>query len=327
MHAGTVFLIQDLSQRKRGETPGFFRSQFINVEVMEHGLDFLRGMTTRAARHPSFHQTEHAMFQFTDKQIERYSRHIILPQVGGKGQKKILSSRVLVLGAGGLGSPAAYYLAAAGVGTLGLVDNDVVDHSNLQRQILHATPDVGTYKTTSAARKLHKLNPDCRILEYIMRVKSGNILDLIEKYDIVLDGTDNFPTRFLINDACVMAKKPLIHAGVFRFEGQAMTILPGSGPCYRCLFPEPPPPGLVPSCQEAGILGCVAGVLGTLQAVEALKLILGIGDLLVGKMLIFDALEMQFRRVTVPRNPECPVCGEHPTITKLIDYDEACELT
>ncbi|MFB3789643.1 MAG: ThiF family adenylyltransferase [bacterium] len=266
------------------------------------------------------------MIPFTDEQIERYSRHIILPQVGGKGQKKILSSRVLVLGAGGLGSPSAYYLAAAGVGTLGLVDNDVVDYSNLQRQILHATADVGIPKTASAARKLRELNPDCQVVEHALRVDSSNILDLIAGYDIVLDGTDNFPTRFLINDACVMAKKPLIHAGVFRFEGQAMTIVPGTGPCYRCLFPEPPPPGLVPSCQEAGILGCVAGVLGTLQAVEALKFILGLGDLLVGKMLIFDALEMQFRRVSVPRNPECPVCGDHPTITRLLDYDEACGL-
>ena len=267
------------------------------------------------------------MFDFTEEQIERYSRHIILPQVGGKGQRKLLSSRVLMIGTGGLGSPAAYYLAAAGIGTLGLVDSDQVDYSNLQRQILHSTEDVGVEKTASAARKLHALNPDCHIVQHSLRIDSDNILDVMASYDLVLDGTDNFPARFLINDACVMTKKPLIHAGVFRFEGQAMTIIPGQGPCYRCVFHEPPPPGLVPSCQEAGILGCVAGVLGTIQATEAMKVILGIGEPLIGKLLIFDALDMQFRRVSVPRDKDCAVCSDHPSITRLIDYDRACNLT
>lgn len=266
------------------------------------------------------------MFGFTEEQIERYSRQIILPNVGGKGQKRLLASRVLIVGAGGLGSPAAFYLAAAGIGTLGLADSDAVDPSNLQRQILHATPDIGISKAVSAARKLTDINPDCHIVEHILRVDSTNILGLIESYDLVIDGTDNFPTRFLINDACVMAGKPLIHAGVFRYEGQAMTIVPGRGPCYRCVFPEPPPPGLIPSCQEAGILGCVAGVLGTIQATEALKVLLGIGEPLVGILLIFNALDMQFRRVTIPHDPGCAVCGEHPRITQLTDYDPACQL-
>lgn len=265
------------------------------------------------------------MFDFTEEQIQRYSRHIILPQVGGKGQKQLLASKALLIGAGGLGSPAAYYLAAAGVGTLGLVDGDAVDYSNLQRQILHASPDVGVSKTESAARKLSALNPDCLIQQYAFRVDSSNILNVIEPYDVIVDGTDNFPTRFLINDACVLAKKPLIHAGVFRFEGQAMTIIPGKGPCYRCIFPEPPPPGMVPNCQEAGILGCVAGVLGTIQATEALKVLLGIGEPLVGKLLVFDALEMQFRQIPIPRDPDCPVCGVRPSIVRLIDCEQACE--
>jgi molybdopterin/thiamine biosynthesis adenylyltransferase len=265
-------------------------------------------------------------FTFTDQQIERYSRHIILPKVGGKGQTKLLQSKVLVIGTGGLGSPAAYYLAAAGIGTIGLVDDDNVDLSNLQRQILHSTPDVGVGKTESAEQKLSALNPDCKIQQHPIRVDSSNILELIEPYDVILDGTDNFPARFLINDACVMTKKPLIHAGVHRFEGQAMTIVPGEGPCYRCIFHEPPPPGLVPSCQEAGILGCIAGVLGTIQATEAIKVILNIGEPLIGKLLVFDALEMNFRRVTIPHNNECAVCGENPSITTLIDYDQTCEL-
>ena len=266
------------------------------------------------------------MFEFSDEQIERYSRHIILPHVGGKGQKKLLSSKVLTIGTGGLGSPAAFYLAAAGIGTLGLVDSDRVDRSNLQRQILHTTSDLGVPKTESAAKKLRDLNPDCTVVEHALRVDSGNILELIEAYDVVIDGTDNFPARFLINDACVMAKKPLIHAGVFRFEGQATTIVPGEGPCYRCVFSEPPPPGMVPGCQEAGILGCVAGILGTVQATEAIKVLLGIGEPLIGKLLLFDALEMQFRKVSIPRDRDCAICGENPTITRLIDYDLECEI-
>lgn len=266
------------------------------------------------------------MFDFSEDQIRRYSRHIILPHVGGKGQKKLLAGKVLVIGTGGLGSPAAYYLAAAGVGTIGLVDDDVVDLSNLQRQILHSTPEVGIPKTESAARKLQNLNPDVRIVQHNYRLNSSNILDVIQRYDVVLDCTDNFPTRFLINDACVMARKPLVHAGIFRFEGQCFTIIPGEGPCYRCLFPEPPPAGLVPSCQEAGILGCVAGVIGTVQATEAVKVLLNLGQPLVGKLLTFDALEMTFRKVSIPRDKDCAVCSDHPTITELVDYEQACEI-
>jgi len=264
------------------------------------------------------------MFGFSDEQIERYSRHLILPQVGGKGQRKLLDSKALIVGAGGLGSPVAYYLAAAGIGTLGLADSDRVDRSNLQRQILHSTPDIGIPKTESEAHKLIALNPDCQVVQHPIRIDSSTILALIEGYDVVIDGTENFPTRFLINDACVMAKKPLIHAGVYRFEGQATTILPGVSPCYRCVFPEPPPPGLVPSCREAGILGCVAGVLGAIQATEAIKVLLGIGEPLLGILLIFDALEMQFRRVAIPKDPECAICGEHPTIARLFDSDPSC---
>ncbi|MBN2325930.1 MAG: molybdopterin-synthase adenylyltransferase MoeB [Candidatus Omnitrophica bacterium] len=265
------------------------------------------------------------MFHFSDEQIERYSRHIILPHVGGKGQEKLLESKVLMIGAGGLGSPAAYYLTAAGIGTLGLADDDAVDRSNLQRQILHFTSDLGAPKTRSAARKLADLNPDCQIHQHSLRVDSSNILDLIDPYDVILDGTDNFPARFLINDACVMARKPLIHAGVFRFEGQATTIIPGETPCYRCVFPEPPPLGMIPSCQEAGILGCVAGIMGAIQATEAIKVLLKIGEPLLGKLLIFDALAMQFRQAAIPRDKECAICSDHPTITQLIDYNQSCD--
>ncbi len=265
-------------------------------------------------------------FNFSEEQVERYSRHIILPKVGGKGQRKLLDSKVLVVGAGGLGSPAAYYLTAAGIGTLGIVDDDTVSLSNLNRQILHRTQDVGTSKTKSAAQTLQELNPDVHIIQHNLRIRAENILELITDYDVVVDGTDNFPSRFLINDACVMAKKPLIHAGVFRFEGQAMTIIPDAGPCYRCVFPEPPPPGLVPSCQEAGILGCIAGVLGTIQATETVKVLLGIGEPLIGRLFIFDALELCARTVTIPRNKDCAICSDHPAITQLIDYEKTCEM-
>lgn len=266
------------------------------------------------------------MIEFTDEQIERYSRHIILKEVGGKGQEKIAAARVLVIGAGGLGCPVAYYLAAAGVGTLGIVDSDAVDLSNLQRQILHHTPDVGRPKVQSAGEKLSALNPDVRVVPHRQRLTSQNVLSVIADYDIVVDGTDNFPARFLINDACVLSGKPLVHGGILRFEGQLTTILPGRGPCYRCLFPEPPPPGFVPSCQEAGVLGAIAGVIGTLQATEVLKLILGIGETLAGYLLTVDLLTMEFRRVRIPKNAECEVCGEHPSILAPFDYPESCEL-
>ncbi len=266
------------------------------------------------------------MIDFTDEQIERYSRHIILKEVGGKGQEKIAESRVLVIGAGGLGSPVAYYLAAAGVGTLGIVDSDAVDLSNLQRQILHRTADVGRPKVESAREKLAALNPDVKIVAHRERLTSRNIMATLADYDVIVDGTDNFPARFLINDACVLSDKPLVHGGILRFEGQLTTIVPGRGPCYRCLFPEPPPPGFVPSCQEAGVIGAVAGVIGTLQANEVLKLILGIGETLAGYLLTVNLLTMEFRKVRIPRNKDCEVCGQHPTITEPFDYPEACEL-
>ena len=262
----------------------------------------------------------------SEEQIERYSRQIILPHVGGKGQEKILGAKVLVVGTGGLGAPCAFYLAAAGVGTIGLVDSDKVELNNLQRQIIHTTADLGMLKAESGRKRISGLNPGVKVITHNLRLTSENILGIIKDYDIVVDGTDNFPTRFLINDACVMNEKPLVHAGIFRFDGQIMTIMPKTGPCYRCLFPEPPPPGAVPSCQEGGILGAVAGVLGVMQANEVLKFILGIGELLVGRLLIFDALTSNFRTVKVPKDKDCSVCSEHPTITKLIDYEEFCSL-
>lgn len=262
---------------------------------------------------------------FSEEQIRRYSRHIILPEVGGKGQKKLLGARVLLIGAGGLGSPAALYLAAAGVGTLGIVDFDEVDLSNLQRQLLHHTHDVGRPKVLSAAETIADINPDVKVIPYQVRLCSENIMGLIADYDIIVDGCDNFPTRYLVNDACVLGKKPNVHGSIFRFEGQAAVFLPGQG-CYRCLYPAPPPPGMVPSCQEAGVLGVLPGVVGTIQAIETIKLILGIGDSLVGRLLLFDALEMEFREVCIRRDPNCPICGENPTIHQLIDYDDFCGL-
>ena len=263
---------------------------------------------------------------FTNEQIDRYSRQIILPNVGGKGQEKILKAKVLVIGTGGLGAPCDFYLAAAGVGTIGIVDSDNVELNNLQRQILHTTESVGRPKVDSGKARLKALNPDVNVVTHHLRLDSGNILGIIKEYDIVVDGSDNFPARYLVNDACVIAKKPLVHAGIFRFDGQIMTIVPGVGPCYRCLFPEPPPPGAVPSCQEGGILGAVAGVLGVLQANEVLKFILGAGQLLAGRLLIFNALDSTFRTVKVPKDKDCPACSDHPVITKLIDYQEFCSL-
>jgi len=262
----------------------------------------------------------------TEEQIERYSRQILLPNVGGKGQGKILEARVLIIGAGGLGSPCALYLASAGVGTIGIVDSDKVELNNLQRQIIHSTETIGDLKVESARDRIAAINPDVEVLPYNLRVNSGNILDIIKDYDIVVDGSDNFPTRYLVNDACVISGIPLSHGGIFRFDGQAMTILPGKSACYRCLFSEPPPPGAVPSCQQAGILGAVAGVIGTIQANEVLKYILNIGDLLTGKLLVFNALDSSFRKVNVPSNLKCPICGDKPEITELIDYEEFCQL-
>jgi sulfur-carrier protein adenylyltransferase/sulfurtransferase len=264
------------------------------------------------------------MYNFSEEQIKRYSRHIILPEVGGLGQTKLLEAKVLLVGAGGLGSPAALYLAAAGVGTLGIIDADVVDLSNLQRQILHTTADVGQAKTESAKDALRALNPDVNVVTYQELLHSSNIFDLINTYDVLVDGSDNFPTRYLINDACVMSNIPNVHGSIFRFEGQATVFKPGEGPCYRCLYPEPPPPGMVPSCQEGGVLGVLPGVIGTIQAIETIKLILGIGKSLVGRLLMYDALKMHFRELRLRRDPACPLCGENPTIHGLIDYEQFC---
>ncbi|HEY6040820.1 MAG TPA: molybdopterin-synthase adenylyltransferase MoeB [Anaerolineae bacterium] len=264
------------------------------------------------------------MFGFTEEQVYRYSRHIILQDVGGVGQKKLLKAKVLLVGAGGLGSPAAMYLAAAGVGTLGLVDFDKVDLSNLQRQILHRTKDVGRPKLDSAADTLNALNPDVKVVKHNVVLNSENVMDVIKDYDIVVNGTDNFPTRYLVNDACVFAGKPLVDGSIFMFEGQVTVYDAKRGPCYRCLFPTPPPPGEVPSCQEAGVLGVLPGIIGSIQAVEAIKLILGKGDPLIGRLLLFDALPMEFRELKVEKSPNCPVCSEHPTITELIDYEQFC---
>ncbi len=261
---------------------------------------------------------------FSEEQVERYSRQIILREVGGAGQRRLLAARVLVVGAGGLGSPASLYLAAAGVGTVDIVDSDRVELSNLQRQVLHGTEDIGRPKAESAADRLRDLNPECRCQAYNLRLTSENIRDLIERYDLVLDGSDNFPTRYLVNDACVIAGKPLFFAGILGFDGQALTILPGESACLRCVFPEPPPPGLIPSCAEAGVLGTVAGLLGLVQANEALKYLLGTGELLTDRLLIVDARSSRFHELEVERSPACPVCGAEPAITSLRGDEYYC---
>ncbi len=260
------------------------------------------------------------------QEIRRYSRHLLLPEVGLEGQKKLKAARVLVIGAGGLGSPVALYLAAAGVGCIGLVDFDVVEYSNLQRQIIHGTGDVGRPKLDSARDRILDVNPHVEVVLHERALDSGNALAIIDQYDVVIDGTDNFPTRYLTNDACVLLGKPNVYGSIFRFEGQASVFDAGRGPCYRCLFPEPPPPGLVPSCAEGGVLGVLPGVIGSIQATEALKLILGEGEPLVGRLLLYDALEMSFDEVRLRKNPDCPVCGENPTVAELIDYVQFCGL-
>jgi molybdopterin/thiamine biosynthesis adenylyltransferase len=266
---------------------------------------------------------------FTDEQLERYSRHIILKEVGVKGQKKISAGKVLIIGAGGLGAPAAMYLAAAGVGTIGIADADVVDLSNLQRQIIHATDDVGKAKVQSAKETMNAMNPGVEVTAYREWINSSNITQIIrdKDYDFVIDGTDNFPVKFLINDACVMLGKPFSHAGIIRFQGQLMTYIPGAGPCYRCVFHNPPPPEAVPTCRQAGVLGVMGGVIGTLQATEALKFLMGIEGLLNGYLLTYNALTMEFRKVKLAPNPDCQVCGKEPSIKTLIDYEQAvCDL-
>ena len=258
------------------------------------------------------------------EEVLRYSRHLIMPEVGMEGQLKLKAARVLCIGAGGLGSPLSLYLAAAGVGTLGIVDFDVVDFTNLQRQIIHSTADVGRKKLDSAEETLKGINPHIEIVKYETRLSSANALELFREFDVIADGTDNFPTRYLVNDACVLTGKPNVYGSIFRFEGQASVFATKEGPCYRCLYPEPPPPGLVPSCAEGGVLGILPGLVGVIQATETIKLILGKGDPLIGRLLLVDSLGMKFRELKLRKNPDCPACGTHPTVTQLIDYNEFC---
>jgi molybdopterin-synthase adenylyltransferase len=270
---------------------------------------------------------EYAMIDLSEEQLQRYSRHILLKNIGIEGQSKILESRILIIGAGGLGSPSALYLAAAGVGMIGIADADTVDLTNLQRQIIHFTKDVGRPKVASAKEKMHALNPDIEIRTYHTFVSADNIMDIIKHYDFVIDGTDNFAAKFLINDACVLAQKPFSHGGILRFTGQTMTVVPGASACYRCVFPVPPPKNAVPTCSQAGVLGGIAGMLGTIQAVEAVKFVTGTGTLLTNAMLTFDAQEMDFRKIRFKRNPKCPICGDSPSITQVVDEEQpACDL-
>ncbi|HWG20521.1 MAG TPA: molybdopterin-synthase adenylyltransferase MoeB [Terracidiphilus sp.] len=262
--------------------------------------------------------------ELTTDELSRYSRHLILPEVGMEGQRRLKAARVLCVGTGGLGSPLAFYLAAAGIGTLGLVDFDVVDASNLQRQIIHSTRDIGRKKLDSAQEKLNALNPALNVVKHETMLTSKNALDILKDYDFVADGTDNFPTRYLVNDACVLLGKPNIYGSIFRFEGQCSVFATKDGPCYRCLYPEPPPPGLVPSCAEGGVLGILPGLVGVMQATEVIKLILGKGEPLIGRLLLIDALNMRFRELKLRKNPDCPVCGQNPTVTELIDYQQFC---
>lgn len=324
-------LLKDLEQRHPNLTSLIYNDQgevpdYINIYVNNREIDSLQGKQTllndgdEVALIPAI---AGGAVPFTEDQIVRYSRHIILPQVGGKGQRRLLESSALLIGAGGLGSPTALYLAAAGVGKLGIIDGDVVDMSNLQRQILHRTQDVGRPKTDSAADTIAALNPDVQVVKYQTVLTSDNALDILKDYDIIVNGCDNFPTRYLANDACVMLNKPLVDGSIFLFEGQVTVFSPGQG-CYRCLYPTPPPPGMVPSCQEAGVFGVLPGIVGVVQATEAIKLILGIGESLAGRLLLYDALSMEFRQVKLRRNPACPVCGDNPTLTQLIDYEEFC---
>ena len=265
--------------------------------------------------------------ELSREELQRYSRHLTLPEVGLRGQRKLKAARVLLVGAGGLGSPQALYLAAAGVGTLGVVDFDLVDFSNLQRQVLHDTNNVGTPKTESARQRINAINPDVQVIGHEARLTSANALDVLRDYEVVVDGADNFPTRYLVNDACVLLGKPDVYGAIHRFEGQASVFDANRGPCYRCIFPQPPPPGSVPSCAEGGVLGVLPGVIGMLQATEVIKLILGSGEPLIGRLLLFDALEMRFRELKLRKDPACPICGPKRTITELIDYDQFCGVT
>ena len=346
-------LLADLTARHAGLKPHLFNDQgrlrsFVNVYVNDEDIRYLQKeqtpvspgdtisiipsvaggvQTTEDARSVRLHADSATLPNLTNDEFKRYSRHLIMPEVGVDGQRKLKAAKVLCIGAGGLGSPVAMYLAAAGVGTLGLVDFDVVDFSNLQRQILHGTPDVGRPKLASAKDRLNAINPEVKIETYETALSSQNALDLFRPYDVIVDGTDNFPTRYLVNDACVLLGKPNAYGSIFRFEGQASVFATKGGPCYRCLYPEPPPPGLVPSCAEGGVLGVLPGIIGVIQATEALKLIMNVGEPLIGRFLIFDALRMKFRELKLRKEPDCPVCGTHATIKQLIDYEQFCGVT
>ena len=347
-------LLADLTQKHAGLKAHLYNEQgtlrsFVNVYVNDEDIRYLQkeqtpvkandtvsiipsvagGVETTIDRRKPNAATAAggALPELTNDEINRYSRHLIMPEVGVEGQRKLKAAKVLCIGAGGLGSPVAMYLTAAGVGRLGIVDFDTVDFSNLQRQILHGTPDVGRSKLASAKDRLNALNPNVQIDTYETALSSQNALQIFEPYDIVVDGTDNFPTRYLVNDACVLLGKPNAYGSIFRFEGQASVFATKEGPCYRCLYPEPPPPGLVPSCAEGGVLGVLPGLIGVIQATETLKWIMGIGEPLVGRFLIVDALHMKFRELKLRKDPDCPVCGTHPTVTQLIDYEQFCGVT
>jgi len=335
-------LLADLTTKHSGLKAHLYNDQgklrsFVNIYINDEDIRYLQKEQTPvkagdtvsiipsvAGGAPTTAEAPAALPELTKDDYKRYSRHLILPEVGVEGQQKLKAAKILCIGAGGLGSPVALYLAAAGVGTIGIVDFDVVDFSNLQRQILHGTPDVGRPKLDSARDKLLAINPNINVVTHNAALSSENALEIFAPYDIVVDGTDNFPTRYLVNDACVLLGKPNAYGSIFRFEGQASVFATKEGPCYRCLYPEPPPPGLVPSCAEGGVLGVLPGVIGCIQATETIKLIIGAGEPLIGRFLIFDALRMKFRELKLRKDPDCPVCGTHPTVTKLIDYEQFC---
>jgi len=319
---------EDIRYLQKEQTPVTASDTVSIIPSVAGGADGEKGYgplsTTAVAEKGPYAFSDRELPTLTNDDVRRYSRHLIMPEVGVEGQRKLKAAKVLCIGAGGLGSPVAMYLAAAGVGTIGLVDFDVVDFSNLQRQILHGTPDVGRSKLASAKDRLTALNPEIEIRTHEVALSSQNALQLFAPYDIVVDGTDNFPTRYLVNDACVLLGKPNAYGSIFRFEGQASVFATKDGPCYRCLYPEPPPPGLVPSCAEGGVLGVLPGMIGMVQATETVKLIMGIGEPLIGRFLIYDALRMRFRELKLRKDPDCPVCGTHPTVTTLIDYEQFC---
>jgi len=333
-------LLADLTRKHSGLKAHLYNDQgklrsFVNIYINDEDIRYLQHEQTPVQSGDTISiipsvaggaptATETTLPQLTNDEIKRYSRHLIMPEVGVDGQRKLKAASILCIGAGGLGSPVAMYLAAAGIGRLGIVDFDVVDFSNLQRQILHGTPDVGRPKLASAKDRLEALNPNVHVDTYETALSSENALKLFEPYDVIVDGTDNFPTRYLVNDACVLLGKPNAYGSIFRFEGQASVFGAKDGPCYRCLYPEPPPPGLVPSCAEGGVLGVLPGIIGVIQATEAIKLVLGGGEPLIGRILIFDALKMKFRELKLRKDPDCPVCGTHPTVTQLIDYEQFC---